>query len=254
MKKYLASIQVRLNSSRLPKKALEKIGGFNSIEWMINRLQRSEKIDKIVVATTNSIMDDAIEDLCKSLNVECFRGSEDDVLNRISQMLKHYNYENHIEFYGDSPFPDPIMVDDFILKYEQAEVKFLSNTHKTTYPPGFEIIIYKSSELIDLEENKDIPNVNRSHCGVNLLNYLKAESLQNIKLLEAPKNRNLPELHFELDTRADLEVLNAIIPIIKKEHGYLFSIDDAIKTSQNNISIFSKNSNVERRYELFRNR
>jgi len=252
MKKYLASIQVRLNSSRLPKKALEKIGGFNSIEWMINRLQKSEKIDKIVVATTNSNMDDAIEDLCKSLNVDCFRGSEDDVLNRISQMLKHYNYENHLEFYGDSPFPDPSMVDDFILKYEKTGKLFLSNTHKTTYPPGFEIIIYKASELINLEENKDVANVNRSHCGVNLLNYLKDINPEGIELIEAPKNRYFPELHFELDTEEDLEVLNAIVPIIQNKHGNFFSIDDALISSQNNITIFSKNNDVQRRYEFFR--
>jgi spore coat polysaccharide biosynthesis protein SpsF (cytidylyltransferase family) len=252
MTKYLASIQVRLNSSRLPKKALEKIAGFNSIEWMILRLEKSDRIDKLVVATTTSEMDNPIEDLCKSLKVDCFRGSEEDVLNRISQMLKYYDYENHLEFYGDSPFPDPNMVDDFILKYEEGGKLFLSNTHKTTYPPGFEIIIYKASELIDLEENKEAANLNRSHCGVNLLNHLKDQNPKGIELIEAPDNRHFPELHFELDTQEDLETLNAIVPIIQNEHGNFFSIDEALMTSQNNIKIFSKNNEVKRRYEFFR--
>ena len=81
----LGIIQARMGSTRLPGKVLVDILGKSLLEHCISRLSLSKKIDKWVVATTSETADDSIEEACKSLSIECFRGSEWDVLDRFYQ-------------------------------------------------------------------------------------------------------------------------------------------------------------------------
>lgn len=81
----LGIIQARMGSTRLPGKVLVDILGKSLLEHCISRLSHSKKIDKWVVATTSETADDSIEEACKSLSIECFRGSEWDVLDRFYQ-------------------------------------------------------------------------------------------------------------------------------------------------------------------------
>ena len=52
MKKIIAIVQARTDSSRLPKKILKKINGQEIIKIIFKRLSKSKKIDKIILATT----------------------------------------------------------------------------------------------------------------------------------------------------------------------------------------------------------
>ena len=72
----IAIIQARTGSNRLPGKILLEIEGKTMLEHMIERVSKSKKLDKIVIATTNKKNDDVIISLAKKLNVDYFRGSE----------------------------------------------------------------------------------------------------------------------------------------------------------------------------------
>ena len=71
-------------------------------------------IDLVVVATSTSSKDDSIEKFCLENNIKCFRGPEDDVLQRVTSLLQEYNVDLHVECYGDSPLIDPQIIDEFI--------------------------------------------------------------------------------------------------------------------------------------------
>ena len=76
-------IQARLGSTRLPGKVMMKIDSKKTIlESMLNQLRYSKLVDRIIVATSNKLEDDSIENFCKEKRIECFRGSEKDVLDR----------------------------------------------------------------------------------------------------------------------------------------------------------------------------
>ena len=83
--KYLCIIQARMGSSRLPGKILMKVDGIPMLAYQLRRLARSKKIGRIVVATSDQVSDDAVEKFCKQAEVDCFRGSENDVLDRFSR-------------------------------------------------------------------------------------------------------------------------------------------------------------------------
>ena len=55
-------IQARVGSNRLPKKILKNLDKkYNVLDYVINQLKFSKKIDKIIIATTLSKDDDVID-------------------------------------------------------------------------------------------------------------------------------------------------------------------------------------------------
>ena len=68
-----AIIQARLGSKRLPQKILKKINKEQTVlEYLINRLRKSSKIKKIIIATTKNKIDDKIEIFCKKKKLYFF--------------------------------------------------------------------------------------------------------------------------------------------------------------------------------------
>ena len=76
-------IQARMNSSRLPGKIMMEWGEGTMLERIVQRVSTSHLSDAIIVATTDSAVDNAVEALCTSMMVDCYRGSEHLVINRV---------------------------------------------------------------------------------------------------------------------------------------------------------------------------
>ena len=77
-----AIIQARMGSTRLPGKVLQDLYGKCVLEYLVDRVRQSELFEKIIVATTDQSEDDLIAQFCLSKGVDCYRGSEFDVLKR----------------------------------------------------------------------------------------------------------------------------------------------------------------------------
>ena len=93
--KIVAIVQARMGSTRLPGKALKDIHGRTMLARVVRRALRSALIDKLVVATTEKKADDVIVSECDSLGISCFRGSEDDVLDRYYQAARAFSADTH---------------------------------------------------------------------------------------------------------------------------------------------------------------
>src|ERR1035437_3161115 len=78
----VAIIQARMGSSRLPGKTLAEIENRPMLWHVIRRVKRATLVDRVVVATSTASADDAIEKMCRESDVLCYRGSENDVLDR----------------------------------------------------------------------------------------------------------------------------------------------------------------------------
>src|SRR5579862_4030070 len=87
----LGVLQARVSSTRLPGKVLKPILGQPMLARQIERLRRSQRIDKLVVATSDHFSDDPIAALCNRLDLPCFRGSLNDVLDRMYRAALPYN-------------------------------------------------------------------------------------------------------------------------------------------------------------------
>ena len=246
-----ACIQARMNSQRLPGKVLSKIESKPMLQWQIERLRYSRLIDNIIVATTSSPKDDPIELLCKKLNINYFRGSESNVLNRVSETLKKYKVDIHVEGFGDSPLADPQIIDEFIgyfLKY-QDRIDYVSSALESTYPAGMEVSVYNSSTLFEIEKNISPNDSFREHCGFNITRFAK---LFNLISLKAPSYLNRPDIFLEVDTEKDLKLINEIIRHFNKKNYSHFSTKEIINFLNKNKSLIKLNQKEERRWKKVR--
>ncbi|NCZ93320.1 MAG: hypothetical protein EBZ00_05000, partial [Actinobacteria bacterium] len=95
-----ATIQARTGSSRLPGKVLRDLDGKPLLQYQIERIQQSQRIERVILATTDRPQDDALAHLAESMGIDCFRGSEDDVISRVCGALRAFDVETHAEFMG----------------------------------------------------------------------------------------------------------------------------------------------------------
>ena len=145
--KILAITQARTGSTRFPNKILKKIGHETLLSIHINRIKKANKINSIIVATTNKKNDDVIKQQADKLNVECFRGDEDDVLDRFYQAATTHNPDFVVRLTSDCPLIDPILIDEIIEATINSNVDYCSNTLIESFPDGQDIEVFTYSAL-----------------------------------------------------------------------------------------------------------
>lgn len=245
-----ATIQARMNSKRFPGKMLKKISNKTIIEILVNRIKRCKEIDKIIVSTSKNKKDNELATFCKNkLQIDVFRGSENDVLSRITNTVKKFGINIHVECFGDGPFLDPSLIDTFIKKFKKSKYDCLTNTIKTTYPPGQDLLVYHGKSLIRL--NKLVKNNDklREHVGYNFSRFNQFK----IKSIVAPKKYNYPNYHIELDTKKDFKFLKKIYLHFKKKKKLEFKLIDIINFLKKNKKLLKINTKEKRNWKLLRN-
>src|SRR4030066_2113218 len=103
----LVIIQARMSSSRLPGKVLIDIAGKPMLLHMLERVQRANSIDDVLLATTTDPSDDVLEQFCHRQSLSCYRGSLTDVLDRYYQAATQVHAEVIVRLTADCPLIDP---------------------------------------------------------------------------------------------------------------------------------------------------
>ena len=147
MKKIIAIVQARTDSSRLPKKILKKINGQEIIKIIFKRLSKSKKIDKIILATTKKKSDDFLSKIISKMGFAVYRGSENNVLSRYYNVNKIHKADYIVRITGDCPFVDPKIVDLIIDQTIKNKADYCSNVIKYTLPDGFDVEVFSKQTL-----------------------------------------------------------------------------------------------------------
>lgn len=160
----VAIIQARMNSSRLPGKALKDLCGMPILAQLISRIDGATFLDKIIVATTDTENDDPIETLCKNENILIFRGSENDVLERIVLTSKQFSADIIVRLTADNPFVNAELIDLILYEFEREfpHIDYMSNTEKTHFPHGLYVEVIKASILEKLNA-QELSERHREH-------------------------------------------------------------------------------------------
>jgi len=128
-----AFIIARLSSKRLPKKNILPILGKPMIELMVERVKASKFIDKIIIATSTDSTDDPLEEVANKLGIECYRGSLNNIMERVYNAAKYYNCDNIVELLGDNPLVHSELIDDVISFYINGKYDYAATVTKE-YP------------------------------------------------------------------------------------------------------------------------
>ena len=219
-------IQARMGSSRLPGKTLMKLNKYRTtLDFVINQLSFSALLDKIVIATTNLEQDDIIEKNAKTLGIDCFRGSSDDVLDRYYHCAKKFQINTIVRITSDCPLIDPQIVDQVIRKYQSEDYDYVTNTLSRSYPIGTDVEIF-SFEILEKTWQKAILPSEREHVTL----FIRNKKL-NFKLGNLKNSKNLGHLRWTLDRVEDLNLIRKIVvkinknPILMNDILNLFSLE-----------------------------
>lgn len=109
--KYLAMIQARCGSTRLPNKVLKNLCGKPALQWMIERVQQSRYLEEVMVVTSIERENLPILALCASMGVRVGVGAEDDVLDRFYQTAKLLQPQYVVRLTADCPCFDAGLLD-----------------------------------------------------------------------------------------------------------------------------------------------
>ncbi len=131
-----------MGSTRFPGKVMRQAVGKPLIEILLQRLSRSKKIDKIVLATSKDQDNDRLAEFVEELGFDVYRGNEKDVLDRYYQAAKLYTPDAVVRITGDCPLIDPEVVDAVIERYKKTDVDYASNIDPPTYPDGLDTEVF----------------------------------------------------------------------------------------------------------------
>ena len=145
--KFVAIVQARMGSARLPGKILLNLGGESALARVVRRLRRASRIERILVATTDSPQDDPVVRACEQLGVEHYRGSEHDVLGRYLQAAEQVGYEAVVRITADCPLIDPEVVDQTICVFEDENADIACNDLPRTFPRGLDVEVFTLATL-----------------------------------------------------------------------------------------------------------
>ena len=136
----VAIIQARMGSTRLPGKTLMPLLGRPVVAWTVERIRLAKRVDRIVVATTDSVEDDPLAMWCEDSRNYVFRGSEEDVLDRYYQCAVEHLATHVVRVPGDCPFSDPELIDSVVeLCLSDDKVEYATNCEPVTYPEGLDV-------------------------------------------------------------------------------------------------------------------
>lgn len=152
----IAILQARISSSRLPGKVLKPILGKPMLTHQIERIQRSRKIDKIVLAISDEVSDQPLVELANDIGVDYFQGPLNDVLARYYLTAKKYQPEYIVRLTGDCPVADPELIDELIGYFIENNFDYASTAQ--TFPDGLDAEIMTMQALSQAYEEAILPS------------------------------------------------------------------------------------------------
>ena len=230
-------VQARMGSSRLPGKVMMKLDDKNPIiYYVIEQLKHCNFVDEIVVATTVLKEDDVIENFVRKNNIKCFRGSEQDVLDRYYQCAKNYSLSAVVRITSDNPLVDPDIIDKIVTLFKTNDYDYVSNEQPPTFPLGYAVEVFSFSALETAWKKAELPS-EREH--VTPYFYKNKEVFEQINY---GKSTNLPNVRCTLDTEHDY---NLIKTIVQKINHRPILFNHVVKLFENEPELFNINKHVK---------
>jgi spore coat polysaccharide biosynthesis protein SpsF len=220
--RVVAIIQARMGSTRLPGKVLMDIAGETMLARVVNRVRRATRIDETAVATTVSGKDEPIVSECRRLGVACFRGSEEDVLDRYYQTALTHKAEAVVRITSDCPLIDPEVIDTVIEAFLTHKPDYASNCLERSYPRGLDTEVMSVEALTHAWRESKKP-----YQRVHVTSYIY-ENPELFRTISIKADADYRHQRWTVDTPEDLTFVRTIYARLGSKDT--FSWRDVVKT------------------------
>lgn len=235
----LLIIQAHMGSTRLPGKIMKKICNKEVLLHVYERCTRAKVVDKIVIATSKNKENNKIEEFCIKHNIECFRGSEGDVLDRYYECAKKYNPDIIIRVTSDCPLLEPKLIDFWISNMLKDSIDFIEEEKEIF--TGFGLDIFTSNALTKMKQNATLEKQKEHVIGYYYDNKDKFKH-KSYQLTDELKYL-YRDYRLTLDTKEDFELIKLLYE--KFYNNNYVKLEDVIAYLDNNKEVLNINKNIK---------
>lgn len=221
MPKVVLILQARMGSTRLPGKSMMDLAGAPLVQRLIERVQRCQRVDQIVLATTEKAEDDVLVGAARAAGVAAFRGSETDLVDRYYRAAQAFQANLVVRLPADNPVPEPTEIDRIIVYHLAGESEFSSNLAQVFgngYPDGIGAEVFDLSVLQEVWASSTDPE-KREHVHLNFFNYTVQKAVNPAKYrvgtVACPPEFRRPDLVLDVNTAEEYRFMAEL-------YGYLY--------------------------------
>ena len=186
------------------------IYGTPLIKHVVNRIKKSKKISKIVVATSSNKDEKKLIDYLKKNKIKVFEGDLNNVALRLYKTARLYKKNFFIRISGDSPLIDYKIIERALAIFKNSKKKYdlVTNVFPRTFPQGQSVEIIKTSLIKN--NIKKFTKQDKEHVTKYFYDNSKKFNIKNFIYMGNKKKKKL-----SIDTKKDLK--NILSTINKKK-------------------------------------
>jgi len=233
-------ITARLKSKRLPKKILLEVQGKPLIVHMINRIKYAKRINKIIICTSTNEQDNPLEKIAKQEKIDFYRGSENDVLQRLLDAAKKFDLNFFANVTADIPMIDPFLIDQSLTEYEKMYPDLLVPETNS----------FGACMVIKVSSLEKVCKIKKEINTETWLKFFKSQKDFYIHSFKVPNENKHKFLKTSLDYPEDYTFIKRIFDELHK-FEYIFrnkDIIDLVKKDPNILKINSDKQHLQRWY------
>lgn len=179
--KSVLIILARLSSSRLPGKALYRLGETTILGALIHRLKQSVGFSNKILATGPDGPNRLLYEEAKIIDSEIepfFAESECDVLGRLASVAERWVADSYVVVTADNPYISAAFAEDVLRFHHQGKYDYTTTTHMThcenwdlkkTVPFGITVQVVQRSALLRLSHGTNNICERENHNGFEAL-------------------------------------------------------------------------------------
>ena len=234
-------ITARLKSTRLPRKLMLELNKKPVICQMIDRLKLSKILDRIILCTSTNPQDKPLVDIAASKNIDCFVGSEDDVILRLYEASRKFKLDYALNITADCPLVSLEYIEKIVDKYRETKADLIRCLQ---LPIGF------YSYGLKIEAMKRVCEIKKGGETEVWGRYFTDTGLFDVVDIDIPPEHTRPDYRLTLDYPEDFEFFKEVFEHFG-ENTYKTSMADIIRFLDENPQVVEINRHRE---ELYRER
>jgi spore coat polysaccharide biosynthesis protein SpsF len=196
-----------MGSTRLPGKSMMPVYGKPLVFRILERLKRCANVDEIVLAIPDTEPNKPLALVAGELGVECYSGSEDDVLRRYYDAGVKFGADLVVRIPADNATPEPFEIDKVIAYHKSlGRAGFTSNLaeiFESGYPDGIGAEVFDFQFLDHLMQCPE-KILSREHVHLNFFNYSTGEVVDAarcpVTTMVCPEEYRRPDIVLDVNT------------------------------------------------------
>jgi spore coat polysaccharide biosynthesis protein SpsF (cytidylyltransferase family) len=233
----VAIVQARMGSSRLPGKVLADIEGAPMLELVVERVRQAKLVATVIVATSTNPSDASVDALCRQLGIACFRGSEEDVLDRYYCAAQWIGADVVVRITADCPLVDPRVVEKVVDRYLAGGCDYVSNTCPPTFPDGLDVEAFSFAAL-ERSWREARWSSEREHVTA----YVRSHP-ELFRTANAEHDHDLSAMRWTVDCPRDLEFVRLVYHHVGRR---IFGMAEVLQVLELHPELATVNAGIER--------